>query len=768
MSDGEDQTPNISDVGSDGEEETSAVDSLDLPKVPSEPQPVIPELYSKFLEQQEKSEDDPPETPYKSKYAARKFLRELHGLLATELDLRFRALDISSTSSEGESTCSEPTVSEDASQRSAGKAGEDSSEEATVGMAGEDNSEEASVGMAGEDSSKEASAGKVGEDSSEEASVGKAGEDNSEEASAASSTCTGSSSGGGENVASTGGLVDLQVPRNILNMLLGHLHLQLGTNYCSTEQTSEGERNLLKAYEYLTPYRKSSECILGFVLTCNQIGYVLSNRMDHKKSLPYLKEAEDVYTQYMTTGEGLTRTPRGVHELFVPSLKSEDGIAELHRGHTHTLYFLAQVFKEMDQTDLSAQYCSATLQRQLKNGVEDGYDWALNCGTLSCYFLSQCRYADALYCLAASSCMLSQQARQVQSAAAAAAAAGGSESTPTVSEDNQRTVASVSRLWVVYAMNLLDDSKQEIELLSRLSEEEVAAHLKMREIEKKRKDAAAAVSAGSEDSEAHDNASSDVLKSVQFAIEGTDAYVKDVPTDYVADFDQARQLFLLGQRHIELARKYFSLDDHCTDYVELIQNHSKLFHRLAVFEKDSDRVCKMHRRRADMLLGTALCLNPQFYLHIVRQLRFEAAEALVSLLDIKLETFDRAKEAGEKIDQKLAKKINMLIGQAREQFEAFYKSLSDLKGNMPETLSEDIARPALLCKFHIARLHSKVITLNPAQRIQNLKVSLQLHKEIVEQCHKQDDLAKAFQVELEISREMAILLPRQLDLLSKS
>ena len=31
-----------------------------------------------------------------------------------------------------------------------------------------------------------------------------------------------------------------------------------------------------------------------------------------------------------------------------------------------------------------------------------------------------------------------------------------------------------------------------------------------------------------------------------------------------------------------------------------------------------------------------------------------------SLLDIKLETFDRAKEAGEKIDQKLAKKINML------------------------------------------------------------------------------------------------------------
>ena len=38
--------------------------------------------------------------------------------------------------------------------------------------------------------------------------------------------------------------------------------------------------------------------------------------------------------------------------LFVPSLKSEDGIAELHRGHTHSLYFLAQVFKEMDQTDL--------------------------------------------------------------------------------------------------------------------------------------------------------------------------------------------------------------------------------------------------------------------------------------------------------------------------------------------------------------------------------------------------------------------------------
>ena len=45
-------------------------------------------------------------------------------------------------------------------------------------------------------------------------------------------------------------------------------------NYSETEQNSEGERNLLKAYKFLVPYRSSSECVLAFVSVCNQVTVV--------------------------------------------------------------------------------------------------------------------------------------------------------------------------------------------------------------------------------------------------------------------------------------------------------------------------------------------------------------------------------------------------------------------------------------------------------------------------------------------------------------
>lgn len=62
-------------------------------------------------------------------------------------------------------------------------------------------------------------------------------------------------------------------------MLLGHIHLQLGVSYCKTEQNSEGERNFLKSYEFLVPYRSSSECIIAFVSACNQVLHYCSMKI---------------------------------------------------------------------------------------------------------------------------------------------------------------------------------------------------------------------------------------------------------------------------------------------------------------------------------------------------------------------------------------------------------------------------------------------------------------------------------------------------------
>lgn len=62
------------------------------------------------------------------------------------------------------------------------------------------------------------------------------------------------------------------------------------------------------------------------------------------------------------------------------------------------------------------------------------------------------------------------------------------------------------------------------------------------------------------------------------------------------------------------ARKFYTFDGWCTDYVELTQDYSKLFKMLSLFEFEPEKRSKMHKRRVDMLEELSKELNPQFYL----------------------------------------------------------------------------------------------------------------------------------------------------------
>ena len=66
---------------------------------------------------------------------------------------------------------------------------------------------------------------------------------------------------------------------------------------------------------------------------------------------------------------------------------------------THTLYYLAQVNAAMGQSEKGAKYCHTTLLRQLETGQYDPVDWALNCATLSQYYITQGNYMLSRHCL---------------------------------------------------------------------------------------------------------------------------------------------------------------------------------------------------------------------------------------------------------------------------------------------------------------------------------------------------------------------------------
>lgn len=66
---------------------------------------------------------------------------------------------------------------------------------------------------------------------------------------------------------------------------------------------------------------------------------------------------------------------------------------------THTLYYLAQVNTAVGQSEKGAMYCHTTLLRQLETGQYDPVDWALNCATLSQYYITQGNYMLSRHCL---------------------------------------------------------------------------------------------------------------------------------------------------------------------------------------------------------------------------------------------------------------------------------------------------------------------------------------------------------------------------------
>ena len=78
---------------------------------------------------------------------------------------------------------------------------------------------------------------------------------------------------------------------------------------------------------------------------------------------------------------------------------SEERESRFENLHTHTLYYISQVYKNLGEDKKSSIYCHNTLRRQLLTKLYDPVDWAVNCATLSQYHLARENYKCARHCL---------------------------------------------------------------------------------------------------------------------------------------------------------------------------------------------------------------------------------------------------------------------------------------------------------------------------------------------------------------------------------
>jgi KIF-binding protein len=54
-------------------------------------------------------------------------------------------------------------------------------------------------------------------------------------------------------------------------------------------------------------------------------------------------------------------------------------------------------------------------------------------------------------------------------------------------------------------------------------------------------------------------------------------------------FDEARPIFLNAKEWLDKAKDYYSMENHASDAVEIIQDMSRLYQNLIFFEDDEDR-----------------------------------------------------------------------------------------------------------------------------------------------------------------------------------
>ncbi|THD20092.1 hypothetical protein D915_009143 [Fasciola hepatica] len=252
------------------------------------------------------------------------------------------------------------------------------------------------------------------------------------------------------------------------------------------------------------------------------------------------------------------------------------------------------------------------------------------------------------------------------------------------------------------------------------------------------------------------------------AMHTEDQNIADTLSTVPSNYHSASRLFRAVSYAISQAEHFYTMEERCSDAVELVQSRSKAYRMLAAFESTRARQCRMHKRRVDMITRVLKPLNRQHYQHVCRQLLFELAETLSTMRDLKQEIHDELVGETSKAPLHYARKANQLAKRAVATFDEFLATFGRSPGQNTKIrkFTEDEIRPVMLAHFYSARLHSRIIAVNPNEQIRSLSRALSGYRAAVSvvenhlQRHPRSSIQNA--EELSIARDMCNLLPVRL------
>lgn len=523
---------------------------------------------------------------------------------------------------------------------------------------------------------------------------------------------------------------------NMIKKLSIHILAKIGAIDQEVEELAKSQEHLEAVQDFIDSSDSlSSETIIPRLVVFNQLGILWTSRGEMEKAKSYLLEANVLYERFKTNGEGplclledLIK-PKSPADQSDPSHPDREKALELL--NTHTYYYLAQVYEKLGARDKAGECCHITLKKQLKLKEFNSLDWAQNAATLSHFYEVDGNFPAAKTHLGAASYVLKRFQSEMESKEFQ-----DDQERCDLMEKIGQTEGMVLRCWGKYALVLLQKSMERVCREGENSEEPLV----VKNIE--------------------DEEFPSMIE--EFPSIEIDPEFQEVPSQYVKNFEQARQVFLPGQRLLNRAKEFFTFEEHCTDFTEINQDISALHKALVFFEPDPDRRFKIHKRRLELLEMPLKELSNSSYLLIRRQLMFELGETHESMMDAKLDQIRHS--PGHLSLSSQMEKVNANVAKAVSYFKAYLDSLQNKDGIMPDPFPTEICRPALVAYFHLARLFDKFMVAERTTEALKNKVQVYCYfKEIVDYCQNHPEVKEVVSEELPLCQEMVRLLPVKIE-----
>jgi len=473
------------------------------------------------------------------------------------------------------------------------------------------------------------------------------------------------------------------------------------------------------------------------VMKCmNMMGILWAGRDHVKRSFLYLLAAKQFYDETIQK------------EL------SDKNREEMESTLTLNLFYLAQAYGFIGNTELSALYCHMTLQRQLMKGfggLKDVLSWCSNCMGMADFHIALADFKSAAHALGVTEHVLRKHLQE-----------SSAEKDDNTSDKVAELEADINRRWIRLDMTVLKKAVDNIGYMPTEEQKMKVANTRFLEL---------------------------TVDEPSLLGEG------DIQT-----FEAAREVFLRCTARLEKAKTMFPMDGYVTDHVNLVREHANMFHYLASFETDIKRKLAMELRRVE-LLKVFLNINRTAFEVFHKEMSYELGEAYMTMYELKLEKiaqknptiFQHADKAMKLADKKKCNEYCVLTIAMFSHFLSMYTltpeqmgvsknfidmtadelaSIPLLRPKGADSINHDEIRPFLNAIFFIARMLTKILPLPdcaPNERAKNTIAGLKRYEWLTANA---DDICalkeggapveEIFKQEMEICREMIGLLPQKI------